>query len=83
MSVSEEGEESIPNSANGRLNKLQMLQYHQAILESQTRAWLQTQDGQDVCFILHHIFYTVSYFQYYKLTIMGFFFTGSNSKIAK
>ncbi|XP_060595474.1 protocadherin gamma-A11-like [Ruditapes philippinarum] len=47
MSISEEGEESIPNSNNGRLNKLQMLQYHQAILESQTRAWLQTQEGQE------------------------------------
>ncbi|XP_045205573.2 protocadherin beta-15-like [Mercenaria mercenaria] len=47
MSVVEEGEESVPNSKQGRLNKLQMLQYHQAILESQTRAWLQTQEGQE------------------------------------
>ena len=32
----------------GRLNKLQLLQYHQAVLESQTRAWLQAQDGHEV-----------------------------------
>ena len=30
----------------GRLNKLQLLQFHQAVLESQTRAWLQTQDNE-------------------------------------
>lgn len=47
LSIAEEGEETLPNSNQGRLNKLQMLQYHQAILESQTRAWLQTQDGQE------------------------------------
>ncbi|KAL4229885.1 hypothetical protein ACF0H5_010276 [Mactra antiquata] len=45
LSVGEDGEESIPNSPQGRLNKIQLLQYHQAVLESQTRAWLQSQDG--------------------------------------
>lgn len=45
MTVLEDGEEG-PQS--GRLNKLQLLQYHQAVLESQTRAWLQSQDGHEV-----------------------------------
>ncbi|XP_052283383.1 protocadherin gamma-B4-like isoform X2 [Dreissena polymorpha] len=46
LSTCEEGEECSPDQ-NGRLNKIQLLQYHQAVLESQTRAWLRTQDGHD------------------------------------
>lgn len=47
LSVSEEGEGSMPDPQQGRLNKIQLLQLHQAVLESETRAWLQTQDGHE------------------------------------
>lgn len=40
--------ENVHGGQSGRLNKLQLLQYHQAVLESQTRDWLQTQDGHEV-----------------------------------